>query len=67
MGGPTVGTDAAMKKKRHSLQEAPPLSPKADAAILRLARLLGRQMAREQYEAQLERERQGQEPADSSD
>jgi len=56
-----------MKKKRHSLQEAPPLSPKADAAILRLARLLGRQMAREQYEAQLERERQGQEPADSSD
>lgn len=47
-----------MTKKRRSSQQAPPLSPSADAAILRLARLLGRQIAREQFEAQQERERQ---------
>lgn len=35
-----------------SLQDHPPrLSAQADAAVIRLARLLGRQMAREAFEA----------------
>ncbi|MEE4453478.1 hypothetical protein [Novosphingobium resinovorum] len=39
-----------MKNKTGSPIEKPALSPEADAAILRLARLLGRQMARELHE-----------------
>ena len=39
-----------MKSKKRSPIEKPALSPEADAAIIRLARLLGRQMARELHE-----------------
>lgn len=46
-----------MKKKRRAPDMGPKLSPSAEAAILRLARLLGRQMARELHEEALQREK----------
>lgn len=46
-----------MKKKRRAPDMGPKLSPTAEAAILRLARLLGRQIARELHEEALQREK----------
>ncbi|WP_093021080.1 hypothetical protein [Sphingobium sp. YR768] len=42
-----------MKNKTRPPIEKPALSAEADAAILRLARLLGRQMARELHEERI--------------
>jgi hypothetical protein len=47
----------AMKNKRRARHMGPSPSPEANAAILRLARLLGRQIARELYEERLEHEK----------
>lgn len=44
-----------MKRRRPPPAGQPELSPQAHAAILRLARLLGRQIAREQHQARRER------------
>ena len=46
-----------MKKKRPNRDAAPRLSAEADAAILRLARLLGRQIARELDQERQQREK----------
>jgi len=48
---------AAMKKKRPNRDLPPNLSAKADAALLRLARLLGRQIARELDHERQQREK----------
>ena len=56
-----------MSKKRRSSDMLPQLSPRADAAILRLARLLVRQIARELNEEQKEREKRAQKPSEASD
>jgi hypothetical protein len=45
-----------MKKKRPNRDAHPSLSPEADAAILRLARLLGRQIARELHQERQQRD-----------
>ena len=56
-----------MSKKRRSSNMLPQLSPRADAAILRLARLLGRQLARGLDEEQKEREKRAQKPSEAAD
>lgn len=56
-----------MKKKRHAPDMGPKLSPTAEAAILRLARLLGRQIARELHEEALQREKSAAVPPSASD
>lgn len=56
-----------MKKKRRAPDMGPGLSPAAEAAILRLARLLGRQIARELHEEALQREKATPTPPDSSE
>lgn len=56
-----------MKKKQRPLDMRPQVSPGADAAILRLARLLGRQIARELHEEQKEREKRAEMPPEDSE
>jgi hypothetical protein len=45
-----------MKNKARHPADKPNISPAADAAIIRLARLLGRQMARELHEERIAKE-----------
>lgn len=45
-----------MKNKARQSTAKPNISPEADAAIIRLARLLGRQIARELHEEHLAKE-----------
>ena len=60
-----MGVFRAMAQKRNKIgiDVIPPsaeqgvISPRADAAIRSLARLIGRQIAREQFERKLEQER----------
>lgn len=47
-----------MKNKARRPADRPNISPEADAAIIRLARLLGRQMARELHEERIGKETQ---------
>ncbi|EQB14840.1 MULTISPECIES: hypothetical protein [Sphingobium] len=47
-----------MKSKSRHPADKPDISPAADAAIIRLARLLGRQMARELHEEHIAKETQ---------
>lgn len=56
-----------MKKKRRARDMGPNISPAAEAAILRLARLLGRQIARELHEEALQREKARPVPPSPSD
>lgn len=57
MGTLQILDTAAMKKKRPNRDAPPRLSTEADAAILRLARLLGRQIARELDQERQQREK----------
>jgi len=57
MGALQILDIAAMKKKRPNRDAPPSLSAEADAAILRLARLLGRQIARELDQERQQREK----------
>ena len=50
-----------MKNKVRQPSDKPNISPKADAAVIRLARLLGRQIARELHEERIATEAQAQE------
>ncbi|WP_165363636.1 hypothetical protein [Sphingobium cupriresistens] len=45
-----------MKTKARRSADRPKISPEADAAIIRLARLLGRQIARELHEERVAKE-----------
>ncbi len=49
---------AVTKGKRRNTDACPALSPRAEAAIMRLAQLLGRQIARELHEERCAQERQ---------
>jgi hypothetical protein len=51
------------KRKRGDPEPCPALSPRAEAAIMRLAELLGRQIARELFEEQNRQREQKDDPA----
>ena len=50
-----------MKSKVRRSADRPNISPEADAAIIRLARLLGRQIARELHEERIAKENKARE------
>lgn len=52
-----------MKGKKRPPVDKPALSPQADAAIIRLARLLGRQIARELHEERVAKQAKDSEDA----
>lgn len=55
-----------MKSKARRSADRPNISPEADAAIIRLARLLGRQIARELHEERIAKESKAREEPPST-